>query len=383
MDIFSDDVEINDLAVAKKLFSESKTGFLKLFNNNAVCMSMTDVKRTYVRVNKKFLEKFGYKESEVIGKTSLEVGILNKEESARVGSLIVEKGGLQNDYVRCFAKDGKAIHTVSSIESMEMNGETYLVSFFLDITKIIEQQGVIEQHVQQLEAANKELETFSYSVSHDLKTPLRAINTYTQLLERKITPFPDEEVKRLFSNIQKNTIKMGHLIDDLLAFSKLERTAIVKVSISMEQLIGDVLIDMRQMTHNADIRLGKLLPVQGDYALIKQVIINLISNSIKYSSKKEAPVVEIGSEMENAQVIYTIKDNGVGFDMKYADKLFGVFQRMHTEEEFEGTGVGLAIVQRIIMKHGGTIHAKAELEKGASFSFSLPNEPSVAPTPPL
>src|SRR6218665_3635279 len=161
MDLFSDNISIENLDKAIRLFRESRDGFVKLFNNSPVCMSMTTTtlgKRTYVHVNNKFLEKFGFSEEEIIGRTSIEIGILDTEESLRVGSIIKEKGRLQNDYVKCIAKDGQIVHTVSSIETMEMNGEAYLVSFFIDITKIIEQQHIIEQHVQQLETVNKELE---------------------------------------------------------------------------------------------------------------------------------------------------------------------------------------------------------------------------------
>lgn len=369
MEMFSDITEISDLNTAKQLLKESREGFLTLFNNNAVCMSMTDLKRTYVKVNRKFQEKLGYTESEIIGKTSKEVGILDEEESKRVGSIIAEKGGLQNDYVRCIAKSGKIVHAVSSIERMEMNGEIYLVSFFLDISKIVEQRDLIEKYVKQLEMANKELETFSYSVSHDLKAPLRAIDNYMFLLNRKIST-DDEEVQRMINVVHYNAKKMGNLIDDLLSFARLERTAIEKKEIDMNVLVNEVLADQKE-NHRAEIKTGPLYPIQGDYALIKQVMINLISNGIKYSSKKEFPVVEITSEKRGNEVCYMVTDNGIGFDMKYVEKLFGVFQRLHNLEEFEGTGVGLAIVQRIIAKHGGHVKAEGKLGEGARFSFVM------------
>jgi PAS domain S-box-containing protein len=376
MDLFSDHIQISDLTLATKLFSESRAGFLTLFNNSPVCMSMTSTtlgKRVYKRVNNKFLEKFGYAESEIIGLTSVEVGILDEAESLRVGNLIKENGRLQNDYVKCIAKDGKIVHTVSSIEMMEMNGELYLISFFIDITKMVEQQAIIEQQLQQLEEVNKELESFSYSVSHDLRAPLRAIDGYTRMLEEDFNTVLDEEGKRLLFTVQKNAKKMGHLIDDLLSFARIGKNAIVKTDIDMNALVDEVLHDLENAgNYKAEVKTGNLHPVKGDYALIKQVLINLVSNGIKYSSKKENPVVEITSQIQNDMVMCTIKDNGEGFDMQYASKLFGVFQRLHSEADFEGTGVGLAIVQRIVNKHGGTINATAELGKGATFTFTLP-----------
>ncbi len=297
MDIFSDNIIIKDLDVAVQFFNESRAGFLKLFNTSPVCMSMTTTtlgKRAYVRVNQKFLDKFGYSKEEIIGKTSVEVGILDEEESARVKSLIQENGRLQNDYVKCIAKDGTIVHTVSSIESMEMNGETYLVSFFIDISKIIDQQTIIEKHAQQLEAINKELEAFSYSVSHDLRAPLRAINGYTQMLEESYESTFDEDGKRILTVVRSNVKKMNSLIDDLLAFARLGKKGLAKTDIDMEQLVNEVLTEFKTTNnYNTEIKLGKLHPVKGDRALIKQVWVNLISNAIKYSSKKEKPFVEI------------------------------------------------------------------------------------------
>ena len=177
----------------------------------------------------------------------------------------------------------------------------------------------------------------------------------------------------MLSYIQHSAEKMGKLIDDLLIFARSGKQALQKTGIDMNVLINDVLNDLKRTVHyRAELKINSLLPAEGDYSLIKQVVINLVSNAIKYSSKKEAPLIEITSELKETQVVYTIKDNGEGFDMKYADKLFGVFQRLHTHAEFEGTGVGLAIVQRILNKHGGKVYATAEVGKGASFSFTLP-----------
>lgn len=375
MDLFSDDIQVNDLGNAVRLFKESREGFVKLFNNSPVCMSMTTTTlgtRRYVRVNKKFLEKFGWTEEEIIGKTSIELGILDIDESNRVRALIAEKGRLQNDYVKCLTKTGEVVHTVSSIEYMNMNGEQYLVSFFVDITEIVKQQVIIEKHAQQLEALNKELEAFSYSVSHDLRAPLRAIDGFISILEEDYGEKIDADARKLLLSVQRNAKKMGTLIDDLLEFARLGKKPIVRSDIDMNQLVSDVLADVRtDATSKTTINVGDLHHINGDYALMKQVMVNLISNAIKYSSKKEKPVVDISSRIEGDRVIIAVADNGAGFDMAFADKLFGVFQRLHNNNEFEGTGVGLATVQRIINKHGGTIHAEAELGKGAKFWFGV------------
>lgn len=382
MDIFSDDIQINDLDTANRLLKESREGFLKLFNNSPICMSMTTVdplKRVYVRANKKFLETFGFSESEIVGHTSVELGILEPEESIRVGSVIKEKGRWQNEYIKCHSKDRIPVHTLSSIERIEIKGEAYLVSFFINISEIVKQRAIIEQHAQQLEVANKELEGFSYTVAHDLRAPLRAINGYTKILENEFKANFDEEGKQILEAVIQNSKKMNTLIDDLLAFARIGRGELKKAPINMDELISEVLADLKTANnYTAKIKVAKLHPISGDYALMKQVMVNLLSNALKYSSKKKDAEVEVSSEIKDDHVIYEVKDNGEGFDMRYVNKLFGVFQRLHSDAEFEGTGVGLAIVQRIVAKHGGKVSAEAELGKGATFRIMLPLDESVS-----
>ncbi len=231
----------------------------------------------------------------------------------------------------------------------------------------------LQDNVGQLEIINKELESFSYSVSHDLRAPLRAIGGYAGILEEDYGKILDEEGNRLLDAVQYNAKKMGNLIDDLLAFSRLGKKELTKTSLNMNELVEAALNELNQsIKHNATISLKYLHACKGDYGLINQVVINLLSNAIKYSAKTEKPLVEIGSEKTDTEIIYFVKDNGVGFDMRYVNKLFGVFQRLHTMDEFEGTGVGLAIVQRIMNKHGGRASAEGEKNKGAIFKFSLP-----------
>jgi len=231
----------------------------------------------------------------------------------------------------------------------------------------------VTERTAQLTAVNKELESFSYSISHDLRAPLRAINGYAKIVEEDYAPLLDDEGKRLLNVVQYNAQRMGILIDDLLAFSRLGKKEIQKSTIDAKELIEGTLYELGKSTeHHAEIKTGTLHDLQADYALISQVFINLISNAVKYSGKREKPVVEISSEIKNNEVIYCIRDNGAGFDMKYGHKLFGVFQRLHTSDEFEGTGVGLAIVQRIINKHGGRTWAEGKIDEGAAFYFSLP-----------
>lgn len=264
----------------------------------------------------------------------------------------------------------------TSVEAIVLN--------FRDITerkraeeKINEMNNELEHKViertAQFEAVNKELEAFSYSVSHDLRAPLRAIDGYANMIEEDYESVLDDEGRRLLGNIQQNAKKMSALIDDLLAFSRLGKKVIQKKQLDMNELLEGVLMDLsKAQEHRAIISTDELLPAFGDYSLIHQVLINLVSNAVKYSSKKEKPQVHISSRKEDNCVVYTVRDNGVGFDMKYAHKLFGVFQRLHTMDEFEGTGVGLAIVQRIVTRHGGHVTADSTPDEGSVFSFSLP-----------
>jgi PAS domain S-box-containing protein len=235
------------------------------------------------------------------------------------------------------------------------------------------EERVIERTAQ-LHAANKELEAFSYSVSHDLRAPLRAINGYTRILAEDYAPLLDEEGKRICDVITAEAKRMGELIDDLLSFSRLSRKELQKTKIDMKALAFSVLGELvsEAQRQRIDFSVGKLPPAVGDPALIHQVWMNLLSNAIKFSSRKERALIEVGTKRSEDELIYCVRDNGAGFDIQYVDKLFGVFQRLHSEDEFEGTGVGLAIVQRIVQRHGGRVWAEGQVDKGATFYFALP-----------
>jgi len=232
----------------------------------------------------------------------------------------------------------------------------------------------LHQSTAQLEIANKELEAFSYSVSHDLRAPLRAISGFVSILREDYEDKLDEEGKRICSIINSNATKMGQLIDDLLSFSRLIRSELHNTSIDMEKMVKTVLSEFESTydLSQKNILIHELPKTKGDPNLIKQVWINLIANAFKYSSRNVNATITIGSFTQNNELVYYIKDNGVGFNMDYAHKLFGVFHRLHAGNEFEGTGVGLAIVQRIITRHHGKVWAEGEVGKGAAFYFTLP-----------
>jgi light-regulated signal transduction histidine kinase (bacteriophytochrome) len=234
----------------------------------------------------------------------------------------------------------------------------------------------LKKESEKLEDANKELEAFAYSVSHDLRVPLRAIDGFSRIIMEDYEDKLDDEGKRLLNIIRENTLKMGHLIDDILLLSRASRQEMIMSPIDMESLVMNVFGELKHSIEDRDVQLQikTLPPAYGDRTLLYQVLSNLISNSIKFTGLKEKAVIEVGAEEVKNENIYYVKDNGAGFNMKYSNKLFGLFQRLHGSDEFEGTGVGLSIVQRIVRRHGGRVWGEGKVNEGATIYFTLPNK---------
>ncbi len=232
----------------------------------------------------------------------------------------------------------------------------------------------LEQRIAELSAANKELEGFSYYVSHDLRVPLRAIACFSEIFLEDHAVNLDKEGRRVINVVRDNAKRMEGLIDGLLNFSHLGQKETIKKDIDMEELTRKIVKELKNNSpdEKVEVKIAALPSAYGDETLVHQVLINLISNAIKFSNNKKSSLIEVGARLEKDENIYYVKDNGVGFDMKYSDKLFGVFQRLHSQKEFEGTGVGLALVQRIIHRHGGRVWAEGKVNKGATFYFTLP-----------
>ena len=237
----------------------------------------------------------------------------------------------------------------------------------------------VAERTAQLEAANRELEAFSYSVSHDLRAPLRAMDGFSQAVLEDFGARLPEEGRRYLETIRSSAQRMGELIDDLLAFARLSRQELNRRQVDTGQLVRGVLADLGSPWPGrlVQLRVGALPSCVADPALLKQVWVNLLSNALKYTRRREQAEIEIGCARAGGPDVFFVRDNGAGFDPRYAGKLFGVFQRMHRLEDYEGTGVGLAIVQRIVHRHGGRVWAEAQVDRGATFYFTL--EADAAP----
>ncbi|MBI4290010.1 MAG: hypothetical protein HY661_00855 [Betaproteobacteria bacterium] len=224
----------------------------------------------------------------------------------------------------------------------------------------------------ELEAANRQLESFTYSVSHDLRAPLRAIGGFTDMLIRGGGVRCDAESRDLLERVALNVGRMSALIDDLLEYSRLGRAGLSPAPFSLENLAREVTGDLCERYRRSQVRIAPLVRVVGDRAMMRQALAHLIGNALKFSARRDSAVVEIGQTELDGEVVFYVRDNGAGFDMRYAERLFGLFQRMHRSDEFEGTGVGLAVVRQAIGRHGGRVWAEAAIEEGATFYFTLP-----------
>ncbi len=279
-------------------------------------------------------------------------------------------------------KDGNLISVIGSTRKLS-NGR--FLSVLQDISSRREKEKAIihlkdelevqmQERTSELEISARELEAFSYTVSHDLRAPLRAVSGFSELLFQNHASQLDKDGLGNLNRIRENIRKMGMLIDDLLAFSRLGKGNLYPQTVYVLGLVEDVIASFEGETASRKVtfEIGHLPDCVADYAMLRQIFANLIDNALKYSRAREQAVVSVGAEVNGNEIIYFVNDNGIGFDMRYANKLFGVFNRLHHEDEFEGTGIGLAIVQRVVLRHGGRVWVDAAVDRGAKFFFTIP-----------
>lgn len=354
-----------------------------MINNATDAIIASDLNWVINNYNNAAQKIYGFEPHEVIGKIAEDILITEFVNTTKRDFLLdLKYKGFWNGEVIQKTKSGNLVPILSSL-SVNRDNDGNAIGYIAvnrDISERKKREVIIsklnvelEQNLIELEITNRELESFSYTISHDLRAPLRAIDGFTQILKEDYIDQLDDEAQRLMEVVMSNAKKMGQLIDDLLHFSRLSKQEVIKTNVNMNAMVKLVLEELTNLNGEltTEISIGDLADASADLSAIKQVWVNLISNAIKYSKNKTNARVEISCSESANENIYKIKDNGVGFSMRYYDKLFGVFQRLHGGE-FEGTGVGLAIVQRIIQKNGGKVWAEAEVNKGATFYFSLP-----------
>ena len=334
---------------------------------------LVDDRGRLLDVNEAYCRMSGYTSEELLRLSVPDLEAAEKtDETERHMQRIIGSGSDRFES-RHLTKDGQIFDVEISVTFLAT--KRWSIVFVRDISKRKQAEQTLAERTAQLEAANKELESFSYSVSHDLRAPLRAIDGYARMIIKKQTDKFDEDTLSKFNVIRSSTQMMGQLIDDLLAFSRLGRKDMSMSPIDMDQLVREVWTVMQDVNpgRNMIMTVNGIPPGCGDRALMKQVYFNLISNAVKFTKYRDAARIEAGGHTEGNENIYYVRDNGTGFDMAYYDKLFRVFQRLHSGDDFEGTGVGLATVQRIVHRHGGRVWAEGKVDEGATFYFSLPS----------
>jgi PAS domain S-box-containing protein len=380
--------DITERMKIEESLRESEERYKALFDRSLDCVYINDFEGHFIDANNATLNMLGYKREEI---RSLSFVSLLSEDQLPIALKALQEireTGFQKGLTefRLRTKNGDDVYVETKGSAILSKGNYIAIqSIARNITErkraeeeIRKLNAGLEQRVRertaQLEEANKELEAFSYSISHDLRAPLRAIDGFSHILQEDYAQNLDTEGKRACSIIQENIGRMNLLIDDLLTLSRLGCTEMESTQINMDALVKSVYRELTkpEERERIDFRIESLCPAVGDFSLIRQVWINLLGNAIKFSSGKERAVIEVSSDDQGEEITYFVRDNGAGFDMQYADKLFGVFQRLHSEREFEGTGVGLAIVQRIIHRHGGRVWAEGKVNEGATVWFSLP-----------
>lgn len=379
--------DVTERRLAQEKLRASEECFSKAFHASpdAFAITLLDDGRI-IQINEGFEKLFGYTSAEAVGRTTLELNLWNdvRDRAASIAQLVAT-GSVRNLEVTMRHRSGQLHICLASAELIDISGRPCMVSITRDITE----RKRAEEHIRELNtelehrvaartadllAVNQELEAFSYSISHDLRAPLRHVSGFATLLLGSQAIAADPEARRFAQTIATSAGRLGELIDDLLHFSRMGRAELQEIRFELGELVAQTWQELQAESSGRvlDWHCPALPPVQADRAMLRQVFMNLLGNAIKYTSTRPVARIEVGFTTNEREHIFFVRDNGAGFDMRYVGKLFGVFQRLHREEEFEGTGIGLANVRRIIQRHGGRTWAEGAVDEGATFYFSLP-----------
>jgi len=365
---------------------QSERKFRAVFETSPEPVSITRLRDSMILdVNEACAQLIGVPREALLGRPTTDLAsYVEPGDRDRIMKMLANEGKVSNLMVRRVRPDGRRIDLLESCKTVQLEGETCVVWSWRDVTAIRQAElalsnlnASLERRVRDrtadLEAANRELDSFSHSVSHDLRAPLFQINGFATLLRKDRGSSLSCDAVRFLECIERGSDQMGQLLEGLLEFSVAGRAALKHAPVDMQAIVGEVLLMLRgPESARADIRIGELPVVRGDATLLRQVWQNLLGNALKFSRHADAPCIEVGAERRDGGVEFHVRDNGAGFDMRQAGKLFSVFERLHADEEFEGTGAGLSIVKRIVERHGGRITATGEPGRGACLRFTLP-----------
>lgn len=379
-----------DREAYKKEMSQLKVQKNRIFDLSMDMICILGFDGRFKQLNPSWQDSLGFKANDLKGTPFLQWIHPEDQDAARaVWADLKNRGWSLSLENRCPCKDGSLKWLLWSFAAYPQEQLVYAV--VRDITKRKKEEDQIrdlnarlelkvEKRTEELQRTIQELEAFSYSVSHDLRAPLRIADGYSRMLLEDHAPQLSAEGRRIVDTIRGNLERMARMIDDLLAFSKVSREEIAPDTVDMNELVGLVIEEIRASSGGtqAQFAVGRLPPARGDRSMIRQALTNLISNAVKYTRHTKEAKIQVGARTEGDKNIYHVQDNGAGFDMRHAEKLFRVFQRLHTEREFEGTGVGLAIVEQVVHRHGGRVWAQAKVNEGATFHFSLPKGEGVS-----